>query len=367
MNSNFVTPAGAGSGQTVLVTGGAGYIGSHTVVQLQQAGVRVVVLDNMSNSSEVSLQRVASITGQAVTLVRGDIRDDVLLRQLLREYRFDATIHFAGLKAVGDSVARPLEYYDNNVNGTAILLQCLHSAKVKRLIFSSSATVYGDPQSVPIEESAPTCTTNPYGTTKLVIEWMLKDLAHAHPEWSIGVLRYFNPVGAHASGLIGEDPQGVPNNLLPYVSQVAVGRRPFLSVFGGDYPTVDGTGVRDYIHVVDLADGHLAALHQASRAAGLFTVNLGTGSGCSVLQLVKAFEQASGKPVPYQIVARRPGDVAACYANPQYAAQLLGWRARYDLATMCRDAWNWQRNNPMGYAVSSLQKTDVAHASRQAA
>ncbi len=366
MNTHSSTSSAAGTGQTVLVTGGAGYIGSHTVVELVQAGHRVVVLDNMCNANEISLERVAGIVGQPITLVQGDIRDDVLLRQMLREYRFDATIHFAGLKAVGESVAKPLEYWDNNVNGTAILLQALREAKVNRFVFSSSATVYGDPQSVPITESAPTSTTNPYGTTKLVIEWMLADMMRAYPEWSIGVLRYFNPVGAHASGQIGEDPQGIPNNLMPFVSQVAVGRRPFLSVFGDDYPTVDGTGVRDYIHVVDLAQGHLAALACASKAPGLFTVNLGTGTGYSVLQMVKAFEKASGRPVPYQVVSRRPGDIASCYADPSHAAALLGWRAQRDLQTMCEDAWRWQSRNPQGY-LSSPQKSADAPSSLQAA
>jgi UDP-glucose 4-epimerase len=333
----------------VLVTGGAGYIGSHTVLELLQAGWEVVVLDNLSNASTESLRRVERITGREAPLVRADIRDEDALHTLLRSRRFDAVIHFAGLKAVGESVAQPLAYYDNNVTGTTTLLRALAEADVRRIVFSSSATVYGDPQRVPIAEDAPTGPTNPYGRTKWMIEQMLGDLAAAGPGWSIGILRYFNPVGAHDSGLIGEDPRGVPNNLMPYVSQVAVGRLPRLSVFGGDWPTPDGTGVRDYIHVVDLARGHLAALDRVLGHPGSFTVNLGTGTGHSVLELVRAFERASAREVPYRIVERRPGDVAACYADPSAAASLLGWRATLGIERMCADVWRWQQANPRGY------------------
>jgi UDP-glucose 4-epimerase len=337
--------------QTVLVTGGAGYIGSHTVIELQKAGHDVVVLDNLCNSSAEALKRVERITGKAVALVKGDIRDASLLADLLKKHRFDATIHFAGLKAVGESVAKPLEYYDNNVTGTQILLAALQKAAVKQFVFSSSATVYGDPETVPLRESARTGATNPYGRSKWIIEFMLGDLSIADPDWSIGVLRYFNPVGAHESGLIGEDPRDIPNNLMPYVAQVAVGRRPHLSVFGSDYPTPDGTGVRDYIHVVDLARGHLAALAQGLRQKGVFTVNLGTGNGYSVLDMVRAFEKASGRPIPYKISERRPGDIASCYADPSYARQLLGWAAEKGIDEMCADSWRWQSGNPQGYAA----------------
>jgi len=338
-----------GRRRQVLVTGGAGYIGSHTVVELVQAGWEAVVLDNLSNASAESLRRVERITGCAVPLVRADIRDEAALAAVLREHRFDAAIHFAGLKAVGESVAQPLAYYDNNVAGTTTLLRALAAADVRRLVFSSSATVYGDPERVPIAEDARTGPTNPYGRTKWMIELMLGDLAAADPQWSIGVLRYFNPVGAHESGLIGEDPRGVPNNLMPFVSQVAVGRLPQLSVFGGDWPTPDGTGVRDYIHVVDLARGHLAALERLFAHPGAFTVNLGTGTGYSVLELVRAFERASGRKVPYRIVDRRPGDIAACYADPAVAAALLDWRAELGVDRMCADSWRWQQANPQGY------------------
>jgi len=338
-----------GRARSVLVTGGAGYIGSHTVLELLLAGWDVVVLDNLSNSSAESLRRVGRIAGREAPLVRADIRDEDALRALLRSQRFDAVIHFAGLKAVGESVAQPLAYYENNVAGTTTLLRALAEAGVRRVVFSSSATVYGDPERVPIDESARTGPTNPYGRTKWMIELMLGDLAVAEPDWSIGILRYFNPVGAHESGLIGEDPRGVPNNLMPFVSQVAVGRRPQLSVFGGDWQTPDGTGVRDYIHVVDLARGHLAALERVLAHRGAFTVNLGTGRGHSVLELVRAFERASGRPVPYRIVDRRPGDIASCYADPSAAASLLGWRAELGIERMCADAWRWQQANPQGY------------------
>lgn len=344
----------------ILVTGGAGFIGSHTCLELLEAGYSVTVLDNLSNGNPLSLTRVEALTGRTVTLVRGDIRDAGLLQQLFipdtqRAGNFAAVIHFAGLKSVSESVSNPLDYYDNNVNGTACLLRAMNGAGLKRLIFSSSATVYGDPASVPITENFPRSTTNPYGRSKLIIEQMLEDLHAADPAWQIARLRYFNPVGAHPSGQIGEDPHGVPNNLMPFISQVAVGRRDFLSVFGGDYPTGDGTGVRDYIHVVDLAKGHLAALRALTQgsAGRLLTVNLGTGRGVSVLELVRAFEQASGRKVPYRIVARRPGDVAECYADPTLATQLLGWRAELNIDAMCQDAWRWQSQNPHGFSSES--------------
>ncbi len=335
--------------QTLLVTGGAGYIGSHTVVELLAAGHDVVILDDFSNSSPQVVDRIAEIAGRRPALVEGDSGNRDTLRRLLAQYPVDATIHFAGFKAVGESVAKPLAYFGNNVSGTVVLLECLEEAGARRLVFSSSATVYGDPASVPIREDFPTGPTNPYGRTKWHIEHMLNDLAVASPEWSIGILRYFNPVGAHASGRIGENPRGIPNNLMPFVTQVAVGKRSKLSVFGGDYPTHDGTGVRDYIHVVDLALGHLAALEKVVAGNGAWTVNLGTGKGYSVLDFVKAFEKASGKPIPYQIVDRRPGDVAQCYADPSLAAEMLGWRAQRDLQQMCADSWNWQQKNPDGY------------------
>ncbi len=336
--------------RTALVTGGAGYIGSHTVVELSTSGWDVVVLDNLSNASAESLRRVERITSRAVPFVQADIRDEAALDDVLRSRRFDAAIHFAGLKAVGESVSDPLAYYDNNVAGSATLLRALARADVRRIVFSSSATVYGDPQHVPIDEDAATGPTNPYGRSKWMIEQMLQDLAASDPRWSVAILRYFNPVGAHESGLIGEDPRGTPNNLMPFVSQVAVGRRPALQVFGGDWPTPDGTGVRDYIHVVDLARGHLAALERLLSQPGTFTTNLGTGTGCSVLEVVRAFERASGRKVPYRVVERRAGDVALCYADPQRAERLLGWRAQYDLQRMCVDAWRWQQANPDGYA-----------------
>lgn len=333
----------------ILVTGGAGYIGSHTVLELLQAGREVTVLDDLSNSSAEALQRVARIAGRPASLVVGDVRNESLLRDLLVRECFDAVIHFAGLKSVGESVAQPLHYYDVNVAGTTTLLRCLGEAGVTRFVFSSSATVYGDPERVPIDESAPTGPTNPYGASKWMVERILGDLAASDERWSIGILRYFNPVGAHDSGLIGEDPRGVPNNLLPYVSQVAVGRLAQLSVFGADWPTPDGTGVRDYIHVVDLARGHLAAIEHATAHCGAFTVNLGTGTGYSVLEMVRAFERASGRAVPYRIVDRRPGDIAACWADATLAERLLGWRASLGLERMCADAWRWQSRNPQGY------------------
>ncbi len=338
----------------ILVTGGAGYIGSHTCVELQQAGFEVTVFDNFSNSHPEALARVQRITGKPVPLVRGDCRDRGALVAALRASKATAVIHFAGLKAVGESVEQPLSYYDNNVVGTLRLLEAMGECGVKQLVFSSSATVYGDPQRLPLTEDHPLSATNPYGRSKLIVEEMLRDLQRSDPSWRLCILRYFNPVGAHVSGLIGEDPQGVPNNLLPFVAQVAVGRRPKLNVWGGDYPTPDGTGVRDYIHVVDLALGHLKALQALERSTQLtecLTVNLGTGNGYSVLEIVRAFERASGKPVPYQVAARRPGDIAACYADPKQALAQLGWRAERGLDVMCADAWRWQSSNPNGYAA----------------
>jgi len=333
----------------ILVTGGAGYIGSHTVVELLQAGHSVVVLDNLCNGSRESLARAAQLTGRPAPLVEGDLRDRAVLDRVLASDRFDAVIHFAGLKAVGESVAKPIDYYDNNLIGTLSLLRAMDAAGVRRLVFSSSATVYGDPQRVPIDEQAPTAPTNPYGRTKWMIEFMLRDLAHADSRWSIANLRYFNPVGAHPSARMGEDPEGVPNNLVPFIAQVAVGRLERLRVFGGDWPTPDGTGVRDYIHVLDLAQGHVAALDRLRDAHGFWTVNLGTGRGYSVLEMVAAFERASGRPIPYDIVDRRPGDIATCYADASRAAALLGWRATRGIDEMCADTWRWQRHNPQGY------------------
>ncbi len=337
----------------ILVTGGAGYIGSHTCVELLNAGWDVTVFDNFSNSHPESLARVRRITGKSLRLIRGDCRDRTALVAALRESGATAVIHFAGLKAVGESVRQPLAYYDNNVVGSLRVLEAMGECGVKRLVFSSSATVYGDPQRLPLTEEHPLSATNPYGRTKLMVEEVLRDLHRSDPSWRIGILRYFNPVGAHASGLIGEDPQGMPNNLLPFVAQVAVGRRECLNVWGADYPTPDGTGVRDYIHVVDLALGHLKALEALSRLerqAECLTVNLGTGNGYSVLGIVRAFEAASGKPVPYKVAPRRPGDIASCYADPNRAFTLLGWRAERGLSEMCEDAWRWQSTNPKGYA-----------------
>ncbi|MHB1094387.1 UDP-glucose 4-epimerase GalE [Thiobacillus sp.] len=334
----------------VLLTGGAGYIGSHTAVECLAVGHEVVAFDNLSNSSVKSLERVAQIAGRPVIFVQGDIRDRAALRALFADHRIDAVVHFAGLKAVGESVEKPLLYYDNNIGGSIALFEEMAAAGVKAVVFSSSATVYGDPATVPITEDFPLSATNPYGRSKLVIEEILRDIAVADADWNIALLRYFNPVGAHESGLIGEDPRGIPNNLMPYVAQVAVGRRPHLNVFGGDYPTSDGTGVRDYIHVVDLARGHVAALNKLLQLGGVQTWNLGTGRGVSVLDMVHAFETASGKAVPYRIVARRAGDVAQCWADPTRATQALGWRAEYDLPRMCADAWRWQAGNPEGYS-----------------
>jgi UDP-glucose 4-epimerase len=337
---------------TIFVTGGAGYIGSHTCVELLNAGHDVCVYDNFCNSQPEALARVERITGKKPTLIQGDIRDKAALAAALRTSGAAAVIHFAGLKAVGESVEQPLAYYDNNVVGTVRLLEAMVECGVKFLVFSSSATVYGDPQRLPLTEDHPLSTTNPYGKTKLVIEDMLRDVYRSDPSWHIGILRYFNPVGAHASGLIGEDPQGMPNNLLPFVAQVAVGRREFLNVWGNDYPTPDGTGVRDYIHVVDLALGHLKALERLQKQAECLMVNLGTGVGYSVLEMVRAFEKASGKPVPYKVAPRRTGDIASCYADPAYALAMLGWRAERGLDAMCQDAWRWQHGNPNGYTLN---------------
>ncbi len=337
----------------ILVTGGTGYVGSHTCVALMAAGHDVTVIDNLSNSQREVLGRVEKIAGKRPVFFEGDVRDRDFLRAVFARRPIDAVIHFAGLKAVGESVAQPLRYYDCNIGSTLALCEVMGEAGVKALIFSSSATVYGDPASVPITEDFPRSATNPYGASKLMIEDMLADLAKAEPDWRIARLRYFNPVGAHESGLIGEAPSGLPNNLMPYVAQVACGQRERLSVFGGDYPTPDGTGVRDYIHVVDLAEGHVAALDHLQREAGLLTVNLGTGCGYSVLDMVRAFEKASGQAVPYSIVARRPGDVASCYADPALAEKLLGWKAKRDIEEMCRDAWRWQCNCGSGFSPTN--------------
>jgi UDP-glucose 4-epimerase len=326
----------------ILVTGGLGYIGSHTCVELLAAGHQPVALDNLSNTHRGVQQRVEQISGKSLPFIEADIRDRAALDAAFAAHRFDAVIHFAGLKAVGESVAQPLRYYDNNVTGSVQLFEAMAAAGVKTLVFSSSATVYGDPATVPIREHFPLSATNAYGRSKLFIEEILRDLFQADPSWRIALLRYFNPVGAHESGLIGEEPNGIPNNLLPYVAQVAEGRRDQLSVFGNDYPTPDGTGVRDYIHVVDLAIGHVKTLTKLATGPGVVTYNLGTGRGNSVLEMVRAFERASGKAVPFQIVARRPGDIASCYADPTLAETELGWKAERDIAQMCADSWRWQ-------------------------
>lgn len=336
--------------KTILVTGGAGYIGSHTVLQLLEQDYTVVVLDNLCNANIESLNRVEQITGKSVTFIEGDIRDEALLNSLFDEHSIDAVIHFAGLKAVGESVQQPLSYYENNVYGTVALCKVMARHGVKNIVFSSSATVYGDPVKLPLQEDMQTGKpTNPYGMSKLMVEHVLSDLYQSDHSWNIVLLRYFNPVGAHPSGMIGEDPNGIPNNLMPYISQVASGKLQQLSVFGDDYNTPDGTGVRDYIHVEDLADGHLKALARLKLNAGLDTYNLGTGQGYSVLEMIAAFESASGKDVPYTIVPRRSGDVASCYADPTKAATELNWCAKKGLQDMCNDAWHWQSKNPMGY------------------
>ena len=333
----------------VLVTGGAGYIGSHTCVELLEADMQVVVVDNLSNSKEESLHRVRAITGKDLGFVQADLRDRAALDTILGEGRFDAVVHFAGLKAVGESVAMPLAYYDNNIGGTLTLCQAMAAAGLRNIVFSSSATVYGDPASVPIREDFPLSATNPYGRSKLFIEEILRDLHVSDTDWNVSLLRYFNPVGAHPSGRIGEDPNGIPNNLMPFVAQVAVGKLPRLRVFGSDYPTPDGTGVRDYIHVVDLARGHLAALRKLQQNPGVMVHNLGTGRGYSVLEMVAAFERASGRSVPYDIVERRAGDIATCYADPVRARAELGWQAEYGIDEMVTDTWRWQSGNPNGY------------------
>ncbi|WP_417585579.1 UDP-glucose 4-epimerase GalE [Nitrincola sp.] len=334
----------------ILVTGGAGYIGSHTLVQLLENNQEVVVLDNLSNSSEESLKRVEKITGRSVTFYHGDILDGEILKTIFTDHEIESVVHFAGLKAVGESVAQPIRYYQNNVQGTLSLCEAMTNAGVCNLVFSSSATVYGDPASLPIKEDFPVgATTNPYGTSKYMVERVLQDLHVSNSNWNIAILRYFNPVGAHESGLIGEDPNDIPNNLMPFISQVAVGKREQLSVFGNDYDTPDGTGVRDYIHVVDLAQGHLKALAKLKSAPGVVIYNLGTGVGYSVLEMVKAFESGSEQAVPFQIVDRRPGDIASCYADPNYAQQELGWKATKGIEDMTKDTWRWQSKNPKGY------------------
>ena len=334
----------------ILVTGGAGYIGSHTCIELINAGYDVVVLDNLCNSSKESLNRVEKIVGREIKFYEADIRDAKALKEIFAAEEIDAVIHFAGLKAVGESVAKPLEYYDNNINGTLVLCSAMKDAGVKNIIFSSSATVYGDPAFIPITEECPKgqC-TNPYGWSKSMLEQILTDIHTSDPEWNVVLLRYFNPVGAHKSGTIGENPKGIPNNLMPYITQVAVGKREFLGVFGDDYNTPDGTGVRDYIHVVDLADGHVKALKKIEEKAGVCVYNLGTGNGYSVLDMVKAFSKACGKDLPYKILERRPGDIAMCYADPAKAKEELGWEAIRGLDEMCEDSWRWQSTNPNGY------------------
>ncbi|MEH6462781.1 MAG: UDP-glucose 4-epimerase GalE [Shewanella psychromarinicola] len=337
----------------ILVTGGAGYIGTHTVVELLNAGQEVIIVDNLSNSSVEALARVHTITGKDVTFYQGDILNKALLQKVFADHSIESVIHFAGLKAVGESVKKPLKYYENNVTGTIILCQVMAENNVKNLVFSSSATVYGDPASLPIKEDFPTGATNPYGQSKLMVEYILADLHNSDNSWNIARLRYFNPVGAHESGLIGEDPNDIPNNLMPFIAQVAVGKREKLSVFGDDYNTPDGTGVRDYIHVVDLALGHLQALKKLQTKPGLVTYNLGTGIGYSVLDMVKAFEKACGKTIAYQISPRRPGDIAACYADPSFAATELNWRASHSVEDMANSSWKWQSTNPDGYKLPS--------------
>lgn len=334
----------------ILVTGGAGFIGSHTLIELHNAGHEVVVIDNLCNSNPKSLERVAAICGAVIPFIQVDIRDRKGLEEVFEQFSFDACIHFAGLKAVGESVAKPLEYYENNIAGTLVLLDVMRQHGCKNIIFSSSATVYGNPAQIPITEECPKgqC-TNPYGQTKSMLEQIMMDMQAADPEWNVVLLRYFNPIGAHPSGRIGENPNGIPNNLMPYITQVAVGKRPELGVFGNDYDTHDGTGVRDYIHVVDLAKGHVCALKAIERKCGLAIYNLGTGHGYSVLDIVNAFVRVNDVPVPYSIKPRRPGDIATCYSDPAKAERELGWKAQYGIDEMCRDSWNWQKNNPNGY------------------
>lgn len=334
----------------VLVTGGMGYIGSHTCIQMIEAGIEPIILDNLGNSKVAVLDRIEALTQVRPVFYQGDIRDEAFLDNIFSEHSISSVIHFAGLKAVGESVAKPLEYYDNNVNGSLVLARSMRKANVKSIVFSSSATVYGDPAIVPITENSPTgATTNPYGRSKYMVEECFSDLFDAENDWSITLLRYFNPVGAHPSGTMGEDPQGIPNNLMPFIAQVAVGRRESLSVFGNDYPTPDGTGVRDYIHVMDLADGHIAALKAVGEKSGLHIYNLGTGKGSSVLEMVDAFAQASGKAVPYTLCPRRVGDIAECWASTEKAEKELGWKATRNVMEMSADTWRWQSNNPKGY------------------
>ncbi|WP_122032004.1 UDP-glucose 4-epimerase GalE [Aliivibrio sp. EL58] len=334
----------------VLVTGGMGYIGSHTCIQMIEAGIEPIILDNLGNSKVAVLDRIEALTQVRPAFYQGDIRDEAFLDSIFAEHTISSVIHFAGLKAVGESVAKPLEYYDNNVNGSLVLARSMRKANVKSIVFSSSATVYGDPAIVPITENSPTgATTNPYGRSKYMVEECFSDLFDAENDWSITLLRYFNPVGAHPSGTMGEDPQGIPNNLMPFIAQVAVGRRESLSVFGNDYPTPDGTGVRDYIHVMDLADGHIAALKAVGEKSGLHIYNLGTGKGSSVLEMVEAFAEASGKPVPYTLCPRRAGDIAECWASTEKAEKELGWKATRNVMEMSADTWRWQSNNPKGY------------------
>jgi len=333
----------------ILVTGGAGYIGSHTVLELLEAGYKVIVIDNLSNSSEQSLIRVAHITGRKPIFYQFNLLNKQAVNEVFARHQIDAVIHFAGFKSVGESVANPIKYYHNNLNSTFFLCDVMAKHGVKNFVFSSSATVYGEPEKVPITEDFPISAQNPYGQTKLMSELILRDVHTADPEWNIALLRYFNPIGAHYSGMIGEDPNGIPSNLLPYISQVAVGKLDQLSIFGDDYPTPDGTGVRDYIHVVDLAKGHIKALEKLDKNPGVVTFNLGTGKGSSVLEMVKAFEKASGVDIPYKIAPRRPGDSAECYADPSHAEKELNWKTEYDIDRMCEDAWRWQSNNPNGY------------------
>jgi len=335
----------------ILVTGGAGYIGSHTLILLIDAGYEVVVFDNFCNASKESIVRVEKLVNQSITVIEGDIREREDLEKVFDMHTIDAVIHFAGLKAVGESVEKPLKYYDNNVNGTAVLCEVMAKNGCKSIIFSSSATVYGDPATTPILENFPLSATNPYGRSKLMVEEILRDLYVSDSEWKVALLRYFNPVGAHESGTIGEDPNGIPNNLMPFIAQTAVGKRDILSVFGDDYDTIDGTGVRDYIHVVDLAQGHVNALDRIENFKEPMTINLGTGTGYSVLEMIQAFEKASGKRVPYQIVERRAGDIATCFADPIYAKKVLNWEAKRGVDEMCEDSWRWQSMNPNGYGV----------------
>ncbi|MCD6026041.1 MAG: UDP-galactose 4-epimerase [Solimicrobium sp.] len=333
----------------ILITGGTGYIGSHTAIALSNAGSKAVILDNFSNSNFTVLSRISRICGAQQIFVKGDVRDAARLTSIFDQFPITAVIHFAGLKSVGESVQQPLEYYDNNVLGTAKVLETMRRANVKTFIFSSSATVYGNPRNVPIKENYPLSATNPYGRSKLIVENILTDFYQSSPDWNIAVLRYFNPVGAHESGLIGEDPKGVPNNLLPYISQVAIGLRSKLTIFGSDYPTIDGTGVRDYIHVMDLAEGHVAALNYFNKKQGFITANLGTGHGYSVLEMVKAFEAASSRKIPYEFAERRRGDVAECWSDPTFAREILGWKASRKIEKMCTDSWHWQLQNLKGF------------------